>query len=396
MLTAASERYNTALKPVVKHASMESRRRRPFAIWRLQIPEGYSSMRVLIVGNGNERYFGGRSYNVERKLANGFVRNGHSLYFFSDRDVARAGTIFRSSRAGRGAANRRFLDVVRNFQPDFIVFVHSSLIETAIFAEAKRLPPRPRLAQVCVDPLFRSVNVEFLRDRASIVDATFVTTAGAILGQFATPTNRSSYMPNPIDASIETARGFERSDQAFDVFFAANAAADDPDDPRRATPLLIAKSGRATIDYHGFDGRPPLFGVEYFRRLAEARMALNVNSDRAETAGTRAPPEALHLYNSDRISQLMGNGLLTLSFRVNQLEELFEENREMAFADTPEEMLDAVLRFKRDDGERREIAEAGWRKSHEQLNERLVARYIEEVAFRRALSHSYIWPTKLW
>jgi hypothetical protein len=353
-------------------------------------------MRVLFVGNAGERYFGERFYSVEHKLANGFVRNGHVVHFFSDRDVARTATIFRSSRAGRGAANRRFLDVARNFQPDFVVFIHSSLIATETFAEAKRLPARPRMAQVCVDPLFRPINVSFLRDRASVVDATFVTTAGEILAQFAGPTNVSSYIPNPIDASIETARAFERSDQAFDVFFAANAAGDRPGDARRTTPALIAKSGKASIDCHGFDGRPPVFGVEYLRRLVDARMALNINSDRAERARARAPAEELYLYNSDRISQLMGCGLLTLSFRVNQLMELFEEDKEMAFADAPEEMLETVLRYKRDDASRRRMAEAGWLKSQQELNERLVARYIEEVAFRRALSHPYIWPTKLW
>ena len=125
-------------------------------------------------------------------------------------------------------------------------------------------------------------------------------------------------------------------------------------------------------------------------------MALNINSDRAETAKTRAPADQLYFYNSDRISQLMGCGLMTLSFRVNQLMELFDEDHEMAFADTPEEMREAVLRFKRDDSRRREIAEAGWRKSHAHLNERLVARYIEEIAFRRPLSQAYIWPTALW
>jgi spore maturation protein CgeB len=92
----------------------------------------------------------------------------------------------------------------------------------------------------------------------------------------------------------------------------------------------------------------------------------------------------------------MGCGLMTVSFRVNQLMELFEENEEMVFADNPEEMRDAVLRLKRDDLRRREIAEAGWRKSHMHLNEWLVARYVEEVTFRRPLSHAYIWPTALW
>jgi len=353
-------------------------------------------MRILLVGNAGERYFGERFYMVERKLANGFTRNGHLVHFFSDRDVARTGTIFRSSRAGRGVANARFLEVVRKFQPALIAIAHSSLISTENLAEAKRLGSSPRLAQICVDPLFRAVNVDFLKRRARVVDATFVTTAGAALAQFSTPTNVSSYIPNPIDGSIETARGFERTDQAFDVFFAANAAGDRPGDPRRTTPRLIADSGRASIDYHGFDERPPVFGSEYFRKLADARMALNINSDRAETAESRAPAEQLYLYNSDRISQLMGCGLMTLSFRVNQLMEIFEEDGEMVFVDTPEEMRDAVLRFKRDDSRRREIAEAGWRKSHKDLNERLVARYIEEVTFRRPLSQVYLWPTALW
>ena len=202
-------------------------------------------MRVLIVGNAGERYFAERFYIVERKLANGFTRNGHLVHFFSDRDVARNGTLFRSSRAGRGVANVRFLEVVRNFQPDLIVIAHSSLITTTNLAEAKRIAPGPRLAQICVDPLFRAVNVDFLKDRARVVDATFVTTAGAALAQFASATNVSSYFPNPIDASIETGRGFERTDQAFDVFFAANAAGDRTDDWRRTTPRLICGIGRS-------------------------------------------------------------------------------------------------------------------------------------------------------
>jgi Glycosyl transferases group 1 len=353
-------------------------------------------MRVLIVGNAHERFLGQRFYSVEHKLANGFNRNGHLVYFFSDRDVARSGSIFKSSRAGRGIANAKFLDVVRNFAPDLIVSTHSSLISTENFAETKRLPSRPRLAQTCVDPLFREVNVSFLKDRSPVFDATFVTTAGEALAQFSTPANVTSYMPNPVDASIETSRGFERSDQPFDVFFAANAGGDRPDDARRATPALIAETPGVASDFHGFDGRPPLIGTPYFRRLAESRMALNINSDRSETAPRRAPEAELYLYNSDRISQLMGCGLLALSFRVNKLFEIFDEDKEMSFSETPEAMRDAVLRFKREDGLRRQIAEAGWRKSHQELNERLVARYIEEVAFRRPLSNAYIWPTRLW
>src|SRR5947208_2196008 len=125
-------------------------------------------MRILVIGNSGEREPGRRFYSVERKLANGFLRNGHSVWFFSDRDVARAGSLLRSSRAGRGAAQEKFREVVRNFSPQLIVLMHASLIKTETLADAKGA----RIAQVCVDPLFRGVNIEFLADRARVVDAT--------------------------------------------------------------------------------------------------------------------------------------------------------------------------------------------------------------------------------
>jgi len=87
-------------------------------------------MRILIIGNAGEREPGRRYYSVERKLANGFARNGHSVWFFSDRDVARAATLFRSSRTGRGAANAKFLEAVKNYAPHAIVFAHACLIAT--------------------------------------------------------------------------------------------------------------------------------------------------------------------------------------------------------------------------------------------------------------------------
>ncbi len=353
-------------------------------------------MRILVVGNAGEREPGRRYYSVERKLANGFVRNGHSVWFFSDRDVARASTIFRSSRAGRAAANARFLEAVRNYAPDAIVLTHASLIATETLATATASARRPRLAQVCVDPLFRPVNVKFLADRARVVDATFVTTAGAALRRFASATNVSAYIPNPVDASIEDLRNFEREDLPVDVFFAANAGGDRDDDARRATPRLLQATPALNCAFHGFDGAPGLYGAAYFEGLAQARIGLNLNSDRAETAAERAPAEELYLYSSDRVAQLVGCGLLTLSFRLNKLMEIFDEDREMVFVDTPEAMREAALKYKRDDAARRRIAQAGHAKAHAAFNERIVARFIEQVLFRETLSRGYLWPTALW
>lgn len=250
----------------------------------------------------------------------------------------------------------------------------------------------PRSASI---RFFRTVNVERLIERARIVDATFVTTAGEALKRFSTASNVSAFIPNPVDPSVEDQRNFARDDLVYDVFFAANAGGDRESDVRRVTPRLMKAEGLA-CDFHGFDGAPGLYGAAYFEQLAQARMGLNLNSDRAETANARAPAEELYLYSSDRLSQLLGCGLAVLSFEVNRLSEMFEPEREMVFAATPEAMRDAALRLKRDDGARRRIAEAGWRKAHELYNERRVASFIEDVMFRRPLSHAYGWTTALW
>lgn len=354
-------------------------------------------MRVLLVGNANERHAGAKTYSFDFKLRNGFVRNGHDVCFFSDRDVARNSTIFRSSRAGKREANRIFLDHVRNFGPDLVLLVYSSLVSAETFAEARRLRPGLRLAQVCMDALWRPSNVEKLHDKARVVDASFVTTAGEILADVAACGGRASYIPNPVDPSMETGRGFERSDQAHDVFWAARAGDGNfAEDPRVTFPLHLARSGEISVDYHGIGDRPQLFGGAFYDRLNDARMGLNLNSDRLVGATEPAPARELYLYNSDRLAQVAGCGLLAISMRVNGLGALFGENEEMAFADTPDEVTEVVRRYKRDDAARRRVAEAGWRKSHGELNERLVARYIEEVTFGRPLSHPYIWPTRLW
>ena len=92
----------------------------------------------------------------------------------------------------------------------------------------------------------------------------------------------------------------------------------------------------------------------------------------------------------------MGSGLLTLSTRDNKLEELFEENKEIVYFSSKEELLEKVLYFKKHDEERREIAKRGWEKCYTCFNERLVAKYIIETTFGKPLSKKYAWPTQIY
>ncbi|HZZ82689.1 MAG TPA: glycosyltransferase [Gemmataceae bacterium] len=352
-------------------------------------------MRILYVGNGNYKHRGQRYYDVGRKLMNGLIRNGHDVYFLSDRDTARAATVFRSRHLGVRHCNRVFIETCYYFRPDLILLGHADIISPASVKEACDILPSVRVAQFNVDPVFRPTNAEAIKSKLPYVDATFITTAGDILKRFAGQGGLVSYMPNPVDGSMEWPRCHERSDQPHDVFWAMRHPGNPyPSDPRFEIPLFIENSGKVSIDYHGMNGKPPLFDSRYYEAIGKARMGLNISAIRTWGHTPIASTEELYLYSSDRISHYMGSGLLTFTTRDNQLEDLFVEDEELVFFSDEDELLDKLLYFKAHDEARRAVAAAGWRQSHKHFNERLVAKYIVETAFRLALTEDYAWPTR--
>jgi hypothetical protein len=150
------------------------------------------------------------------------------------------------------------------------------------------------MAQWNVDPLFRAGNVARITAKVPYMDATFATTAGKVLMRFNSPAGVASYMPNPVDASIEYPRCHERSDQVNDVFWAARMAGGSyAGDPRLELPRFLLRSGDVRIDCHGTQGRPELYGAKYYCGIANARMGLNISSMREGSAPTDATEDEL-------------------------------------------------------------------------------------------------------
>lgn len=352
-------------------------------------------MRILYVGNGSYKHRGKRSYDVGRKLVNGLTRNGHNVYFLSDRDTARAASLLGSHKLGHRYCNKVFLETCYNYQPELILFGHADIIKPNSLKRAREVLPRVKLAQFNVDPVFRPNNVAAIESKLPYLDATFITTGGRVLQRFSGHDGIVSYMPNPVDSSMEWPRCHERSDQLIDVFWATrDVGRSYPGDPRLEVPVFLEKSGKVVVSYYGMNGKPPLFAANFYEAINESRMGLNISVTRAAPDLPDANPEELYLYSSDRISQYMGSGLLTFTTRDNRLEDLFVEDEEIVFFKDRDELLEKILYFKNNDAARRAIAAGGWEKSHDYFNERLVAKYIVEATFRTPLSEDYKWPTQ--
>ncbi len=350
-------------------------------------------MRILHVSHQHMKYLGARNYFLPVRINNGFIRNNHEVYWFSDRDVARYSSILRSRKTGVGGCNRKFLEVCRNFEPDAIALCSADIIKPETLAEARRILPNVAIFQYYIDALFISDNVHDARSKVDVVDHSFATTAGPVLRRIAGSKSAVSFIPNVVDSSIDIHRCHERTDQTFDVFFAGHVSGwSDPKDLRgRAHRLIQERLPKARCTIHGLGLGKPLYGAAFMRELGAAKIGLNFSQRTPEAKS--GPGGELYLYSSDRIGLYLGNGLQVFSTRAFSLGELYG-NESLVEVEGADDFIDKLRFYMQNDSERQKVAKAGYELAHREFNERLVSQYMIEAALGMAFSHSYRWPTE--
>ena len=85
--------------------------------------------------------------------------------------------------------------------------------------------------------------------------------------------------------------------------------------------------------------------------------------------------QAIKYYSSDRITQIVGNGLVCLIDEKTEYRNFFNDN-EMIFYKNVNDLSEKILRLANDDKKRRSIAKKGKAKYMKYFNSNLVAEYI--------------------
>ena len=93
-------------------------------------------------------------------------------------------------------------------------------------------------------------------------------------------------------------------------------------------------------------------------------------------------------YSSDRIAQLMGNGLLTFIDEETQYGDFFKDD-ELIFYKTIEDLAEKIKKFKKDRYTLKKIARKGHNKYHKFFNSTKVANYIIDKTF--GIKSKYFW-----
>lgn len=325
--------------------------------------------RILIVGNFGRKGLYRRYFNTEAKLANGFIRGGHHVLSFSDRDHAREATIWGTQKAGRRKLASQLLEVVTHYQPHMILFGHVDLLPNTIFEQLRNAAPGVRLAALCVDALFREATVARFVARAQEMEAAFITTGDrSLLKGLGLPEGRLYFLPNPVDDSMETERVFDkrREELGFDGQFLGTGI------DKREAQLDAIRAG-LPVEYRFHCGGKAyaserIDSTDFLLKLADSAVCPNLPLDDLNKA-------QLHrLYSSDRIAQTLGQGVTTLTIKACHLSDLYDDG--VVEYEDRASLVEQMCELFKDDEKRQRIGEKGHLIAHSRTSATRISDYI--------------------
>ena len=107
-------------------------------------------------------------------------------------------------------------------------------------------------------------------------------------------------------------------------------------------------------------------------------MALNLNGE-----------EGWPLYSSDRIAQLMGNGILTFLWNKGSMKNLIRDEQAVFF-DSKEDLRKSLYYHSHDE-ERKKIAVSGYHYYHTHFSAKHIIQYMVETTFQLPYTNDYLW-----
>ena len=355
---------------------------------RINTIKPLKNLRILHITNFNERLDGRLFFNTGRRINNGFIRLGHSVLGFSDRDIQKYYKNFKDFK-GAKILNEKLRKTCYNYKPDIIMLGHADLISPDQIAELRNDYPNVKFGQWFLDPLNKKGpdyqrNKSRILDKIDLIDSSFVTTSPSAL-DFLPKNSNNFFIPNPSDDSFETLNNFNKPCNV-DVFFALSHGVHRGvlkygkiDDRITFLKRLSEKTPEVKFDIYGVDKIQPIWADHYFKTISNAKMGLNLSRG-----------QAIKYYSSDRITQIVGNGLVCLIDEKTQYKDFFDDS-EMVFYKNISDLSEKILKISRDEKLRKSIARKGKSKYIKHFNSTLVADFIINKTLGRHGKKRFLW-----
>ena len=356
----------------------------------LVLKKNIQKLKIIHVTNFNERFNGRLFFNTGKRINNGFIRLGHSVLEFSDRDIVHNYKNYADIN-GSKTLNNKLLKTCENFVPDMIVLGHADLINIETLHEIKSKYPNLKVAQWFLDPLVKKgpdyeKNKKRILDKKDYIDKNFLTTSPSVLSFL--DSNKSYFIPNPSDPSFEILNNYN-NDCSNDVFFAMSHGVHRGilksryyDERNKFIDNLIKRTKDVKFDLYGINNIQPIWSNNFINSISKSKMGLNLS---------RGKP--LKYYSSDRLVQIIGNGLVTLIDENTHYQNFFNDN-EMVFYKNISDLTEKILKISKDEKLRKKIGRKGKTKYMKYFNSNNVANYIIRQSFDLNVKNFY-WHNKV-
>ncbi len=342
--------------------------------------------KIIHITNFNIRHFGRLQFNTSVRINNGLIRNGCNVLSISDRDLVNLKKSIIDT-SGEKYLNNLIENTVNNFKPDLIILGHADKVNNQMLQSIRDKHNHLKISQWFLDPLNKDgpdykKNKERILDKIDVVDSTFITTDPKSI-KF--KTKNTFFIPNPCDKSLDNLKIYNYKPEN-DLFYAISHGVHrgvlrqgKKDDREIFISKLLNKCHSIKFDLYGMFNKQPIWGNEFLKKISNSKMGLNLS---------RGKP--IKYYSSDRIAQLMGNGLLTLIDKKTFYGDFFNDN-EMVFYENLDDLSEKINKYSKDDKLRRKIAKNGHNKYHKFFNSKILASFIIERSLGINTKNKYLW-----
>ena len=334
-----------------------------------------SRLKILHVTNFNERHNGRLFYNTGRRINNGFIRLGHSVLEFSDRDIV---SYYRSINDLNGSKklNSKLIEVISNYLPNIIVLGHADLIKIETLAFIRKNYPQIKIIQWFLDRMDGEwlVNKKRFLNKINFIDTSFCTTDPKSLNL---PIQKNIfYLPNPVDSSFEKLHNYKNKHFNNDVFFAMSHGVHRGvlksgkfDQRENFINKIIKKIPNIRFDLYGMNNRQPIWADNFINAISQSKIGLNLSQG-----------AAAKYYSSDRFAQLIGNGLMLIIDEKTQFGNFLNKDEIITYKNI-NDLSEKIDKYSNDDKLRKKIAKNGRDKYFKYFNSTIIADFIIKKTF---------------
>tara|TARA_A100001015_G_scaffold67296_1_gene74515 strand:- start:134 stop:1198 length:1065 start_codon:yes stop_codon:yes gene_type:complete len=353
-------------------------------------------MRILHVSNFGDKHNGRLYWNQCFKITNGFIRNGHNVYNFSDRDRSRS-SIFNKFKNNE-TVQKELLQTIENYNPSLIVLGHADRINIETLSKIKAKKDI-KIIEWNVDNFYLDNTLKKLSNRSEFLDGIFSTTADEQISKCVYG-NFISFFPNIVDASIEKMKIYENINHPKDVFFALSHGVgtgklrrknsmNENKDPRvKFMDNLKFNLSDIKFNFFGMRGVQPIWASEFDNNIKDCYMGICLQ---------RKP--ILKYSLSDRIAQYLGNGLMVFIESDTQYYDILKKDEEAVYFDGVEDLAEKIDFYKKNKDKALNIAANGHKKIHSTCNEKIITQYMLDCLCgndAESLKSNYQWPINLY